>query len=279
MNKRLSKTGLIIFLLTIFIYACSGKEFRSPIVFRSPVVPDKPDSQKTAERSVSSTLPDKMVALEEPTTDSSLPPDLIHSPAGIPIISEQELSGKGFSTLGRIYVDASPTQEFTREKALQNLKVEAFKRYGSLAEGIINVNYQKNQRVSGDVIILEESESSSTISMNSENHSVMEEAQASFPFEKIQLLSSEDLYQLKFKVLGEVSVRDRSEDGLTEKEAIRILKMEAVRKYGSQAKGLTNLSLLRKQQKFFYTKVRKNISTPDKPDTYEKASAEVIVWF
>ena len=35
----------------------------------------------------------------------------------------------------------------------------------------------------------------------------------------------------------------------------------------------------RKQQKFFYTKVRKNISTPDKTDTYEKASAEVIVWF
>ena len=159
MNKRLSKAGLIIFLLTIFICSCSGKEFRSPIVFRSPVVPDKSDSQKTAKRPVSSILPDKMVALKEPADSSS-------SPASIPIISEQDLLDNGFSTLGRIYLDASPQQEFTREKALQNLKVEAFKRYGSLAGGIINVNYQKNQRVSGDVIILGESKSSSSISIS-----------------------------------------------------------------------------------------------------------------
>jgi len=287
MNKSLTKATLIILCMSGLMCACSGKTFRSPIVFRSPVVADTTDSQIQNEIVVPAPRAAIQSALDQPT-DSSLPADLGHSPAGIPVLSDQDLAGKNISTLGRISVDASPQNNFSRDSALQILKVEAFKRYGSMAEGIINVNYLKDKRVSGEIIIFQDTqeipasdqaELLATTSLSSQDGSNIAEADRTFAFEKIQLLSSEDLYQRKFKVLGEVSLRDRSKDGLTEQEVIRLLKIDAFRKYGTQAHGLTNLSMLRKQQKFFYTKVRKNISTPDKPDTYEKASAEVIVLF
>lgn len=94
----------------------------------------------------------------------------------------------------------------------------------------------------------------------------------------IKIVSSDDLLHVDFKILGEVSVRDRSRTGFTQEEVIRALKTKAFRNYRGQAKGLVNVQLVKKEKVFYYTKVRRSISTPKEPNTYEKASAEVVAW-
>jgi hypothetical protein len=66
--------------------------------------------------------------------------------------------------------------------------------------------------------------------------------------------------------------------GFTKDEAIRELKIEAIKAYGNQAKGLLDVKLEKPARVFYYTKVRKPISTPEESENYERASAEVVVW-
>ena len=69
-----------------------------------------------------------------------------------------------------------------------------------------------------------------------------------------------------------------SKEGFTRQEAIQNLKIEAFKRYGSLAHGITNLALVKKSKVFYYTKARRNISTPKEPENYERASAEVVRW-
>jgi len=110
-----------------------------------------------------------------------------------------------------------------------------------------------------------------------EKSSLQESEQALSPGD-IQILSFNDLVHIKFKIVGEISVRDRSKTGFTQEEAIKALKTKAFRNYPHHVKGLVNIKLVRKEKIFYYTKVRRSISTPKELDTYKKASAEVVTW-
>ena len=106
----------------------------------------------------------------------------------------------------------------------------------------------------------------------------MKESREAPALENIRVLSSNDLYYMNFRVVGQVSVRDKSKKGFTQDEAVKALKVEAFRNYGSQVNGLINVELVKKEKVFYYRKAARNISAPKDLGTYRRASAEVVIW-
>jgi hypothetical protein len=299
------------------MYGCSAIEMRSPIVFRKP----KPQEPTPSTERASTPSPSKEIKVVEqspaqqggeavvkgepvsPATKISekfpskeYKTDIL-SPANIPILSNQDLTDYRFSFLGRIEVRSPSKDGFTQEKALQNLKVEAFKRYSSLAQGIINIKYKKKsdllsmnqdvyEEISGDVITLAKKtavapeEGSGTIPAvtgQSGGISTQREVGEIPPLSNILIFSSDDLFHLNFKILGIVNIIDQSRKGFSEEQAIRDLKIEAFRLYGIQAKALTRIKLVREALVFYYKKTR-SVESPSAPKGFIKASAEVVTW-
>lgn len=220
MHNSIMRSGLIVLLPILWIYGCSIKEIRSPIVFRSPVVLEKTDAEETPEQPTPS-IPSEKIAVAKAEEVS---PPTAHQPQGA--LAPQPQGEKPLPT------NQEPSEKLITQEARSEI---------------------------------------------SEKEASREEVRGAFPLEKIRILSSDEVYHLKFKILGKVSAREKKQ-GFTEEEAIKELKIQAIKTYGNQAKGLTTIGLVKKQKIFYYTKGRRDISTPKEPDTYEKASAEVVFW-
>jgi hypothetical protein len=284
MNARILSAGFVIGSMILLLFGCAGKEFRSPIVFRSPVVEKEPARTLVA----AAPAPAREAAPAEQAAPASAP--MPASPALVPVMSDQELANYRASVLGRVKVSGPGSEGFSEEEALRSLKVEAFKRYGSLAQGITNVTFEREglaqgrcTEAAGDVVALAEKGKEEpaapafTVGAKTEG-SLGKGADTNFPVDQIPVFTSEQLYNREFRVLGKVDIRERSQAGLTKEEAIKALKIAAVRAYGPKISGITSVKLVTQPRVFYYTKVRRSISTPETPDAYERAYADVIVW-
>jgi hypothetical protein len=320
MNKQIMKSGCIIFLL-IVLYSCSSIEIRSPIVFKKskpeeqPVssektqAPSAPQQAKAGEQipSPPSVIPERReMAKEAPvqagtesaqTLPSQEAKTTTLSPAGIPVLSNQDLANYQFSILGHVEAKSPSKEGVTQEKALQNLKVEAFKRYGSLAQGIINIEYSRGitmltskqdryESISADVVTLikkaavfKEAGTGTAPSDTPISGGVpIERKEEEIPqLSNIVILSSDDLFHLNFKILGTVTVVDESKKEFTEEQAIKNLKIEAFRLYGVQAMALTKIKLIKEAPVFYYKKTQSN-KAPQTSKGFIKASAEAVTW-
>lgn len=288
MKARMVNAGVVIGSVML-LCGCAGKELRSPIVFRSPVVDKEPAlTQPVSTPVAAAPAPAKEAAPAEQSP--SVSPSMPSAPASVPVLSDQDLSNYRASVLGRVKVAGPDKEGFSEEEALRALKVEAFKRYGSLAQGITNVTFDRKNLGQGrcaeaaaDVVALaqkaKEELASPAVSAGAHMQGAQSEgADTNFPVDQIPVFSSEQLYNREFRVLGKVDIRERSQAGLTKEEAIRALKIAAVRAYGPAISGITSVKLVTQPKVFYFTKVRKNISTPQTPDAYEWAYADVIVW-
>ncbi|MBN2466584.1 MAG: hypothetical protein JXD19_00395 [Deltaproteobacteria bacterium] len=303
------KYGAIAYGVILLTVGCSVSKIRSPIVFRSPVVLAKSEAKESAstQPSVDSGKQGAAISSGESPTSAQVSKEGVpaseavatervaaggrdrarHSPAEIPLVSEGDILDEATAVLGRIRVRAPDEGGFSREIAIRELKVEAFKRFGSLAQGISNVEFHGEfsllgsadkdyQEASGDVISFVEKADGLRDQPGVEGD--VKENESAVSLEGLDFYSSEELFSRSFRVLGEVSVRERSESGFTREEALKALKIEAIKMYGGDAKGLTDVNLIEKEKIFYYTKVRKSISTPKETEVYSKASAEVIIW-
>jgi hypothetical protein len=97
------------------------------------------------------------------------------------------------------------------------------------------------------------------------------------PLDRIAVVSSNELFNLNFKMLGTVRARDTTPQGMSKEQAVKSLKIEAYRLYGSRAKGLTNIKLKKEDPIYFYKKPQYSPS-PKAPEGYSKAVAEVVYW-
>jgi hypothetical protein len=311
--------GFLVMALTISAVACSSvKELRSPIVFRSPVVlkseeekkkelpPSAAPSAGTAVAAAETAqLPPAPEVKEQPQKERAeirpaaspavakadqVEPD-ISMPADIPVFSSPELANYHISNLGKIQVSAPSDPGFTKEQALKRLKIAAYKRYGSSAQGLTNIELKESEgenfhKASGEVIMVSPKQAAaegggarlSPAAAESEFVTTSSRKPvAEFTIDRVQILSSDQVYQRKFRVLGKVTAVDKKV-GFSKDEAIRELKIQAVKAYGNQAKGLLDVRLEKPARVFYYTKVRKPISTPQESKNYERASADVVVW-
>lgn len=284
MSTRILSAGFVIVSMIMLVCGCGGKEFRSPIVFRSPVVEKEPAPKQPVNVPVAA-APAPAQEKESPT-----PAPLPSSPANVPVLSNQDLANYRASLLGKARVSSPGAEGFSEEEALRSLKVEAFKRYGSLAQGITNVTFAREglaqgmcREAVGDVVALAEkgmeepAVSPAAVGTKGEQN-LGGGAETNFPVDQIPVFTSEQLYNREFRVLGKVDIRERSQAGLTKEEAIKALKIAAVRAYGPKISGITSVKLVTQPRVFYYTKVRRSISTPETPDAYEWAYADVIVW-
>ena len=320
MHKGIMKPAYMILMVSL-LFGCSAIEIRSPIVLKKPKPEEPPVASQTATvapaprdsamgeqtPAVPSPPPQSRegAAIEEPApatpgitekTPSQEYASGITSPASIPVLSQQDLTDYRFSVLGRVEANSPSKEWFTQEKALQNLKVEAYKRYGNLAQGIINVDYKRGGTpllakkdlyagVSADVITLvkkgtpeqEGAGTTPTVPSTPGGISTQQTAEDIPALAQISLLSSDDLFRRTFKILGTVSIYDESKKGFTEEQAIRGLKIEAFRLYGVQAKALTRIKLIKESPVFYYKKTQSNKS-PGESTAFFKASAEVVTW-
>ncbi len=293
MNQKNMGSVFAALLLAAAVYSCSVKEIQSPIVFRSPVVLQKAEVKEPLE----SSEPAQPPAETEDTTESAVSePRPVRVPADIVLLSDKDLADSRLSTLASIYISI-PADEFTQDRAVQELKVEAFERFGPLAYGIANIEHEKkvsvipgrqdHQEVSADVITLTQEGAASQRtaaaspdrgSSTVEDSIAPEEGLEGLSLESIRILTPDDLYHLSFRIVGRVSVRDRSQKGYTREEAIRALKTEAARNHGMQAMGLSNVKLVRSGITYYYEKTRRTLNLTERGDTYMKASADVVFW-
>ena len=130
------RTGCLIIMISVSASGCTGKKFRAPIVFRSPVV-SASEEHYTRDRSIASLPAPTDEGIRTLSEQES--PTTVSSPADIPLLSQQDLVDTRFSILGRISMNSVSEKGFNQDKAIRGLKIEAFKRYGRLAQGIINL--------------------------------------------------------------------------------------------------------------------------------------------
>lgn len=289
MKARIVSAGVVTGSMMLLVCGCAGKEFRSPIVFRSPVV-EKESAPKQPASTPVAAAPTRAREAAPAEQAASAPAPMPSAPASVPVLSDQDLANYRASVLGRVKVAGPGKEGFSEEEALRMLKVEAFKRYGSLAQGITNVSFDREGLAQGrcteaaaDVVALAEKGKEEpaagpfTVGVKAEG-ALGEGPDTNFPVDQIPVFTSEELYNREFRVLGKVDIRERSQQGLTKEEAIKALKIAAVRAYGPAINGITSVKLVTQPKVFYFTKVRKNISTPQTPDAYEWAYADVIVW-
>ena len=160
----------------------------------------------------------------------------------------------------------------------------AYKRYGALAQGIANIEYRDNSGLfsAGQNIYREASAEVMTMATAGEAAQAGEQASVqsngAIPsLENIVVVSSDELFNRNFKVLGKVAVRDATPEGMSEEQAVKSLKIEAYRLFGSRVKGLSNLKLKKEDPIYFYKKPQYSPS-PQVSKGYNKASAEVLYW-
>lgn len=274
MYNKIVKSGWIIFLLIFFAAGCSTVEIRSPIVIHTA---------KKAEREGVAPPVQSGTEIPETTPPEGLKTDTA-SPASIQVLTDQDMSKDRFSLLGRIMVTSPDKKGFTREQALRELKILAFKRYGALAQGLAKIDYmEKAGLISGDQSLYREASADvATMAATAETSQPGEQAATEGrevipPLEKIVIVSSDELFNRNFKVLGKVIVRDKTPNGMNEEQAIKSLKIESYRLFGSRAKGLSAVKLKKEDPIYFYKKPQFS-PPPQVPDGYNKASAEVLYW-
>lgn len=86
-----------------------------------------------------------------------------------------------------------------------------------------------------------------------------------FSPEKVVILSEEYLANTPYKTLGNITVKDVSQNGFSKEEAKQALKFEAFRQFGSQAKGIMNVQY-KGEASFFGT------------ERFSEASGNVVTW-
>jgi len=272
MNGNRIKEGLGI-LLVICITGCSAIEVRSPIVIHA----GKKTSDETATVAQAQAPITEPAPSEEGKAASS-------SPADIQVFSDQELSTKQVSSLGRINVKAPDKKGFTNEQAVKELKIMAFKRYGSLAQGLAKIEYMETSGLFAGAQTPYRQASAEVVTRSSMAEQKTPGAEASQevretipPLDRIAVVSSNELFNLNFKMLGTVRARDTTPQGMSKEQALKSLKIEAYRLYGSRAKGLTNIKLKKEDPIYFYKKPQFSPS-PKAPEGYSRAIAEVVYW-
>jgi len=221
----------------------------------------------------------------------------IASPANILILADEDLVGYDFWILGKISVQSKSKDGFDKDRANRALKAEAFRKYGVNARGIVNVTYEKKRGLlnmrsstykgaSGNVVTWQGTKAAAP-----QRQQVMEppvstsqappatgrpapeyvpkapipSQQATYTPTNILVLSSDDLVTMNFRSLGRIRVTDELENSFDKKTAIKALKVEAFKKYGVQAKGITNIDFRRKTGILNYGK-------------FSEVYADVLTW-
>jgi hypothetical protein len=248
------------------------------IELRSPVVIHTGQKASTETAAPVETGPAGMeqAAAEEMKGEST-------SPASIPVLTDQELSARRYSSLGRITVTTQEKQGFTSEQAEKDLKIMAFKRFGALAQGIARIEYQEKSGLFSEGKNIYREASAEVVTLSAAGDSAPSGEQAAEardavpPLEKIAVLTADDLFNRNFRVLGKVTVRDATTEGMSEEQALKSLKIEAYRLFGSRAKGLSSLNLKKEYPIYFYKKPQFS-PPPQVAKGYNKATAEVLYW-
>jgi hypothetical protein len=167
---------------------------------------------------------------------------------------------------------------------LKELKIMAFKRYGALAQGLAKIEYMETSGLFAgpQTSYREASAEVVTTSAMAEPPTPGEGASPEVretipPLDRIAIVSSDELFNRNFKMLGTVHARDTTPQGMSEEQAIKSLKIEAYRLYGSRAKGLTNIKLKKEYPIYFYKKPQYS-PPPKAPEGYSRAMAEVVYW-
>jgi hypothetical protein len=272
MDNKLNKTCCVAAVLAFCMAGCSMIELRSPVVIHS----GKKASAEAAAAPAQTGPGIEPAASEEVTGEST-------SPSSIPVLADQELSQRRYSSLGRITVTSQGKKGFTSEQAEKDLKIMAFKRFGALAQGIARIEYQERSGLFSENrgVYREASAEVMSLSVDGEAAPAGEQAaearEAIPPLEKISVLTADDLFNRNFRVLGKVMVRDATSEGMSEEQALKSLKVEAYRLFGSRAKGLSSLKLKKEYPIYFYKKPQFS-PPPQVAKGYNKATAEVLYW-
>ena len=268
MEKKKKKACCFIAVAALCITGCSTIELRSPIVIHSGQKPagEAPAAQVQAEPAPSPEAQGESI-----------------SPSSIRVLTGQDLSRGRYSSLGRITVASPDKKGFSTEQAERQLKIVAYKRYGALAQGITRIEYLEKSGLfsSGENIYREASAEVMTTATAGEA-AAAEQASAqgsgAIPsLDKIVMVSSDELFNRNFKVLGKVIVRDKTPEGMSEEQAVKSLKIEAYRLFGSRVKGLSSLKLKKEDPIYFYKKPQYS-PPPQVSKGYNRASAEVLCW-
>lgn len=188
----MKKLKLIIFSLLILSLGC-GIKFQSPIVFkRAPqeeeetppprrvIIPPPPTPKKEEKPKKTvlkkATIPEgkvieeeifeEEIIVEEDEPEKEPQEKTAADPAkAIVILSPEYLAGTDYKILERITVKEVSQKGFPKKEAREALQFEAFRRFGSQAKALINIEYQEKSdfipgterflEVSGDVITWE----------------------------------------------------------------------------------------------------------------------------
>ena len=193
----------------------------------------------------------------------------VSTPRDIVILAKKDLLSYSVWTLGKVSVSSDEKKGFEEEEALQELKVEAFRQYGSNARGITNVTYEtKRGRLnplskkiigaSGEVVTWQESVAAPAPAyvqpLQPQPTTAYQQPEPYAPAQggiaspaNILILSDEDLVGYDFWILGKISVQSKSKDGFDKDRANRALKAEAFRKFGGNARGIVNVTYDKKR--------------------------------
>jgi len=219
-------------------------------------------------------------------------PTGVSTPRDILVLAKKDLLQYSVWTLGKVSVSSDEKKGFKKEEALQELKVQAFRQYGSNARGITNVTYEKKRGrlnplskkivgASGEVVTWQESVAAPSPAyvqpLQSQPTTAYQQPPVSEPYSPAQggiaspanilILSDEDLIGYDFWILGKISVQSKSKDGFDKDRANRALKAEAFRKYGGNARGIVNVD---------YEKKRGLLNI--RSTNFKGASGNVVTW-
>ncbi len=260
-------------LLVMIICGCSAIEVRSPIVIHTR----QGGAGTEADNGARQQLPRAEVTPSEV-------PKLSASPADILVLSDKDLSGASLASLGRISVTSDDKPGFTQEQAVQELKIKAFKRYGSLAQALAHIEYMGKPGFLGTSNNMFRQATAEVFTMSSAAQPDLQRGEPTqgvqatiVPLEHIAIVSSSELFNRNFKILGMVQARDTTPQGMTEEQAVKRLKIEAFRLYGAQARAITNIKM-KKEYPIYYYKKPQFSPPPKAPEGYGKATAEVVYW-
>jgi hypothetical protein len=189
-------------------------------------------------------------------------PEEPSSPGNILILSNKDLIDYRFWVLGRVSVRSKSEDGYTQEGANQALQMEAFRQYGSQAQGLVSINYKEKKKLpllgktiveaAGDVVAWEKPKKalrSLAAKPGIPRSPGVPTQKATTAYARaphdIVVVPSRDLYRLNFTVLGSTTVKTASKQGFTEAGAVKALKIDAFKRYGPQTRGITNIEYKR----------------------------------
>jgi len=274
MDNKLNKTCCVAAVLAACVAGCSMIELRSPVVIHT--------GQKASTETAAAPVETGPAGMEQAAAAEEVKGEST-SPSSIPVLAEQQLSERRYSSLGRITVTTRDKKGFTSEQAEKDLKIMAFKRFGTLAHGISRIEYQEKSGLFSEGKNIYREASAEVVTMTAAGEAAPAGEQAAEardaipPLEKITILTADDLFSRNFRVLGKVTVRDATIEGMSQEQALKSLKIEAYRLFGSRAKGLSSLNLKKEYPIYFYKKPQFS-PPPQVAKGYNKATAEVLYW-